>query len=306
MPPNATLAWGSVTELDELERDTLLALATADDLESGMIAVVESIHRESAAVRVEWWAAGDRGGVELVAAAGTRDGERRCVPIRGAGTFVLHGSEPGLDDVLRALSPVIRRRVAERHLTRTAVQLARRNEALEDFAALVAHELKNPLQAALVADDPSRPVGDALALVDALLEAASGEPNDTTFSFAEEPLRQAAEDLGAALEVTTDLDAALPLTPSAFRVILRNLLANAVAADARHVHVTAARLPRSWQLLVDDDGVGLSDGDGYASGSGLGLSLCRRIAARFGGVLELMPLLSGGTRAVLEFVGPSQ
>jgi signal transduction histidine kinase len=36
------------------------------------------------------------------------------------------------------------------------VQLTRRNEALEDFAALVAHELKTPLQAALFADDPRR------------------------------------------------------------------------------------------------------------------------------------------------------
>src|SRR6266545_718617 len=32
------------------------------------------------------------------------------------------------------------------------IRLARRNEALEDFAALVAHELKTPLQAALLAD----------------------------------------------------------------------------------------------------------------------------------------------------------
>jgi signal transduction histidine kinase len=61
------------------------------------------------------------------------------------------------------------------------------------------------------------------------------------------------------------------------------------------------RSPRSWRLLVDDDGVGLGDVDGYAGGSGLGLSLSGRIAGRFGGVLGLVPRPSGGTRATLEF-----
>jgi signal transduction histidine kinase len=80
-------------------------------------------------------------------------------------------------------------------------------------------------------------------------------------------------------------------------VILRNLLSNAVSAGARHVHVAAAES----QLLVDDDGVGLADVGGYANGSGLGLSLSRRIAGRFGGAIELAPGPSGGTRATLEF-----
>jgi signal transduction histidine kinase len=306
MPHNNAAVLEITPELEELERGALLVLATADDLESGMADVVESIHRQSAAERIEWWAATDDGGLQLAAAGGRRVGERRCVPIRGAGTFVLHGSDPELDDVLRALTPVIRRRTAERRLTRTAVQLAQRNEALEDYAALVAHELKTPLLAALYADDPSRPVEEALSLVDALLEAAQAEPVQSTFSPAEEPLRQAVHDLGAELEVTSDLATALPLTAAALRVLLRNLLSNAVAAGARHVHVSAVRSARSWKLLVDDDGVGLADPDGYASGSGLGLSLCRRIASRFGGVLELAPLLSGGTRAALEFAESSR
>ena len=105
----------------------------------------------------------------------------------------------------------------------------------------------------------------------------------------------------AEVEVTADLATTLPLPPGPLGVILRNLLANAAAAGARHVHVTAARSPRSWRLVVDDDGFGLADVESYAAGSGLGLSLCRRIAARFGGVLELAARPSGGTRATLEF-----
>jgi signal transduction histidine kinase len=65
--------------------------------------------------------------------------------------------------------------------------------------------------------------------------------------------------------------------------------------------VAADQSLRSWRLLVDDDGVGPAASDLYAAGSGLGLSLCRRIAARFGGVLELDARASGGTRATLEF-----
>jgi signal transduction histidine kinase len=114
-------------------------------------------------------------------------------------------------------------------------------------------------------------------------------------------LDQAVEDLRAGVDVTADAETTMPLPPGPLRVILRNLLSNAVAAGARHVHVAADPSFGSWRLLVDDDGVGLAATDRYAAGSGLGLSLCGRIAARFGGVLELEARPSGGTSAILEF-----
>ena len=192
-------------------------------------------------------------------------------------------------------------RAAEERLARTAIDLARRNEALEDFAALVAHELKTPLHAALLADDPSSHLEDALDLVDALLEAARSESSERVLVSAEKCLDQAVEDVGAEVEVTTDLQATVPLPPGPLRVLLRNLLSNAVSAGAHHVHVAAVRSSRSWRLSVDDDGVGLAEVDRYAAGSGLGLSLSRRIVGRFGGSLELAPGPSGGTSAILEF-----
>ena len=182
-------------------------------------------------------------------------------------------------------------------------ELARRNEALEDFAALVAHELKTPLHAALYADDPSKLVEEALDLVDELLEAAQGSAFERPIASVAECLEQVTKHLGGQLEVTSDLITALPLPPGPLRVILRNLLANAAAAGAGHVHVSAARSARSWRLVVDDDGTGLVETQLYAAGSGLGLSLCRRIAARFGGALELAARPSGGTRATLELAG---
>jgi signal transduction histidine kinase len=290
----------------QLEYDALFELAAADDLGSGLRRVVEWIRRASGARRVEWWTTDDDGTLELVVEDGIAGGRRHNVPLGPAGVFVLHGGrlDPQVEWWVKSLAPIVRRRTAEERLERAAIELAVRNQALEDYAALVAHELKTPLQAALVADNPARPVEDALNLVDGLLEAAQIEAGERTFTSVWESLDQAIEDLGLEIEITTDLATTLPLRPAPLRVILRNLLSNAVAAGAQHVHVTAVRSLDSWRLLVDDDGVGLEEVDRYAAGSGLGLSLCRRIAARFGGTLELAPRPrpSGGTRATLEFV----
>jgi signal transduction histidine kinase len=190
----------------------------------------------------------------------------------------------------------------EERLLQATMELARRNEALEDFAALVAHELKTPLHAALVADDPRRFVEDALLLVDALLDAAQHDAAEPTFSSAAEALDLALDDLRTEVEVTADMATMLPLPQEELRVILRNLLSNAVSAGARHVRVAAKRDSHAWRLCVDDDGVGPAAHEGYLSGNGLGFSLSRRIAGRFGGELRLASLHSGGARATLEFV----
>ena len=223
------------------------------------------------------------------------------LPLGPTGVFVVHGGplDRQVESALISLAPIIRRRAAEERLARTTIQLAQRNEALEDFAALVAHELKTPLETALAADDPSGPVEDAILLVDALLEASRSQPGEETFASVAECLERAVEDLRVEIEITTDVATTLPLPATALRVIVRNLLSNAVAADAGHVHLTAERTPRSWRLLVDDDGIGVAAVDRYHAGSGLGLSLCRRIAARFGGTLELAARPCGGTRATL-------
>jgi signal transduction histidine kinase len=138
----------------------------------------------------------------------------------------------------------------------------------------------------------------ALELVDVLLEAAWAESVTQGCASAADCLDEALRDLGPiAAEVTTDLSQQVPLPATALRILLRNLLANAVAAGARHIHVGAVASPGSWRLTVDDDGVGVAEAEGYVEGSRLGLSLCRRLAGRFGGTLELAPRAVGGTRA---------
>jgi signal transduction histidine kinase len=283
-----------------VERRIVLELATAQELETGIARAVVLIRGACSALRVEWWTPDDEGEMRLVASDGAGAGERRRFSLGAAGEVVVVGCcDPRLAVALARIGPIVRRRRAEERLVRATMKLARRNQALEEFAALVAHELKTPLQAALVADDASSEVERALELVDSLLEAAH-EGRNGRFASVGACLEQAVQDLGATeIEVTARVAADLPLPPASLRVILRNLLRNAVAAGARRVHVVAVRSGGSSRLLVIDDGAGLHAVGGYAAGSGLGLSLCRRIAGRYGAELDLAPGPAGGTRATL-------
>jgi signal transduction histidine kinase len=272
-------------------------LATASDLDSGFGRVLSQARLAAGAARVEWWE-----GDEFVAADGLGTGRRRRFDLGTFGAFVFYGGNLDfqLATALQALLPLLRRRRADEALAAKAGELLRRNEVLDEFAGFVAHELQTPLHEALLAEDASEPLREALDLVDALLGTAR---DARRFDAVESPagcLESVVRDLGARaadLEITLDLATSLPITVGALRIILRNFLTNALAAGARHVYVSALD---SRTLVVDDDGVGLAE-DGYESGSGLGLELCRRIARTFGARIELTSGPHGGTRALVAF-----
>jgi signal transduction histidine kinase len=306
MPPSLNQDASTLPEHDllELQANAVIELAAADDLASGLARVVTSIRRFAAAPRVELWSPDDDGMPMLLAASGQGPGRRECITIEGVGVLVLIGArtDARLTSALSPLRRIVRRRRAEEALSQMTTELARRNEALEDFAALVAHELKTPLHAALVAEDASGSVKQALELIDTLLEAAQTEASVGSVASVEECLAFALSDVDAAdLDVSAELDAPVPLPAESLRIILRNLVANAAAAGARHVQVSSFRSQATFRLDVEDDGVGLTGIGSYSSGSGIGLGLCGRIAARFGGTLELSPRPFEGTRASLVF-----
>ncbi len=288
---------------DSLSCELLDAVALAIDVDAGMRRVVNRIRLEARARGVEWWGSGDDGALTRIVTSGSARGRRVTVPLGRAGVVAIHGGcvSDELESALTYIAPVIRRRANEERLARAAAHLARRNEALDEFASLVAHELKTPLQAALAGEDPTASVAEALDLVEVLLTAAQAGPVGEASTDVADCLDRAVRSLGGLLAVTSDLQVPIPLPPEPLFVILRNLLSNAGAAGARNVRVKTERSFRGLRLVVEDDGVGLDTPHRYASGSHLGLPLCRQIAARSGGVLELASRVPSGSRATVTF-----
>jgi signal transduction histidine kinase len=196
----------------------------------------------------------------------------------------------------------LRRRVDDAWLAERLALLVRRNEALDDFASLVAHELKGSLLAA-ASGDPGG-VRRALDLIDELLDAARSEGADG-WADARRGLDDALRDLAERpAAVDSELAPTFPLPQPLLRVVLRNLIANAIAAGARTVRVTSRPTGSSWSLTVEDDGTGFGAGSLRGpGGNGVGLALCRRIVERRGGSLDLGESPLGGAGVTITLPG---
>jgi signal transduction histidine kinase len=192
----------------------------------------------------------------------------------------------------------------EEQLAEHVARLARKTEALDDFAGLVAHDVKSSLLAGLRDQDPREGLTRALELVDSILLAVRADQGATGVAQLAVCVQQAIADLGESrTEIVASVTGEFPIAPDALRLVVRNLLANAVAAGAERIHVSDLARADQHVLVIDDDGVGLAATDGYATGAQLGLRLCRRIVERCGGVLELKPRAARGTRAVIVTAG---
>ncbi|MBP1853543.1 sensor histidine kinase [Rhizobium halophytocola] len=94
--------------------------------------------------------------------------------------------------------------------------------------------------------------------------------------------------------------------------LLQNLIGNSLKYRSEvpiKVHVTAARQGGYWRIAVQDNGMGISEGDAQRmfdplvrlhqsrgiDGTGLGLATCRRIITRHGGEISARPRPEGGT-----------
>jgi signal transduction histidine kinase len=192
----------------------------------------------------------------------------------------------------------------EEQLAEHVARLARKTEALDDFAALVAHDVKSSLVTALRDEDPRAGLTRSLELVDSILETVRIDQAATGAARLADCVQLAIADLGdRRVEIVAGVRGEFPIPPDALRLVLRNLLANAVAAGANQIHISSLAEGDQRMLVVDDNGVGLASDDRYATGAQLGLRLCRRVVERSGGKLELRPRAVGGTRAVIVAAG---
>src|SRR6266705_4250025 len=107
----------------------------------------------------------------------------------------------------------------EEQLVEHVARLARKTEALDDFAALVAHDVKSSLLDALRDEDPREGVTRSLELVDSILEAVRADPGATGVARFADCLQQAIADLGdRRTEVVANVTGEFPIPPDALRL----------------------------------------------------------------------------------------
>ncbi|EMA10981.1 PAS fold [Haloarcula vallismortis] len=228
----------------------------------------------------------------------------------------------------------------DRQLRDREQELSAQNDRLEQFATVVSHDLRNPLNVAIgrldalkkeCDDDNIAAIEQALdrmqALIDDLLLLA--RTGDSITEMETVALATAVRDCWEVVDtgdarLVVDTDRKIQADMTRLKQLLENLIRNAVehsvpdgqgqSDDAdRHdvsaVTIRVSAIPNGF--AVSDDGPGIPEADretvfesGYSTttdGTGFGLSIVSQIAAAHGWTVTLTESDSGGTR--FEFTG---
>ncbi len=266
---------------------------------------------------------------------------------RGENEAAIEGYEAGADDFVakpfhtKVLQARIRAHLKMRGLSLQLADQARLASA-GTLAAGLAHEVKNPLNAAVNAvkvleaggsskvpsDKLMQIVVDALKRIDGIISAlnAHARPADGS-DLAPCNVRMAVESTLNLLEhkmreVTVHEDyevtGAVFAPARAFNQVVLNLIDNAVRAGAKNIWIELKQVDKNVSVAVADDGPGVSPDvvhrifDPFfttraeGEGTGLGLHLSRRIAQECGGELRYEPRPEGGARFVMEIPAMEQ
>jgi nitrogen-specific signal transduction histidine kinase/DNA-binding NarL/FixJ family response regulator len=199
--------------------------------------------------------------------------------------------------------------------------LQRQNERLDEFASIVSHDLRNPLNVAdghleLARgecdsdhlDDAARALDRMDALIGDLLALAREgdrvrDPEAVDLAAAVSRCWATVETADATLAV--DADSTIQADRSRLLQLLENLFGNAVEHGGGSVTITVGDIDDAG-FYVADDGPGVPEGDreqvfdsGYSTtegGTGLGLSIVREIAEGHGWTVAVTDSDDGGAR----------
>jgi signal transduction histidine kinase len=253
------------------------------------------------------------------------DSERRIVAVSEAAADALGGAAPGrrLDEEQAAAHPDLLVVFLE-----SPPELPAYQELRAGFTAAVSHELRTPLARLLVllesATLPGSDVGElmeqalqeveqARELIDDVLFLGELETGREVVALGTTEAQPIVEEVIAsfedrashaeiALEVRADNGVELPLRPRMLRVVLENLLANAIryAGPGSSCIVEVAATPDGPSLTVADDGKGVDAADlprlferfyrgdqaRTSRGTGLGLAIVKHVVTSAGGEVE--------------------
>jgi two-component system sensor histidine kinase PrrB len=236
-----------------------------------------------------------------------------------------------VDDVASTLNENLQRLADETHRRGAALDAARA------FAASATHELRTPLQGALINLDMARSdrIGEtdrgevlglaneqlqrmaaSLSAVRALADAEFADPSwFDEVDLADIADAAVADERRRAPGATIDIEATPPTTLIAWRDgvrlavanIVRNALVHGVPSDGGAQHVVVSIVGDA--ITVDDNGPGVPPADrqrvlerferGGGSGSGLGLAIAQQVAIAHGGSVRIESSPAGGARVVL-------
>lgn len=247
---------------------------------------------------------------------------------------------------LHLRSTLVRTEAARAEELRSRLHHVERDQAVWVVAASTLHELKNPLHSmGLLVDEldavarggDADAIGELVARVrkqmdrvlvplDALRALARRErrerrvgPIGATATKVVAALRPLADESGVELRIEGDRDASGQADTELVRIILDNLVSNAIEGDAelaraRHVEVRLTEDPARARVVirVSDDGPGLPEvrratlfeplRTDKSHGLGLGLPIARALARTLGG--ELVPAQATGFATSFELIVP--
>lgn len=207
-------------------------------------------------------------------------------------------------------------------------QVTRTMASQRQLLSAVGHDLRTPITAMrinteFVEDNDIRErleanLEELQDLTEAVLSAARGvgwgQMRKIDLAALMESLCSDLDEMGE--PVTWQPHSAAPYScrPNEIRRALRNLIENAIAYGKR-ARVCLQEVAQSYEILVEDDGPGIPDGDSKrvfepfvrleasrsaeTGGSGLGLTLVKAIAEGHGGAIRLENRPEGGLRARL-------